>query len=138
MMRVAMAVPVLACILALPARAQDPVQVDSTHYRVEFENDCVRVLRIRYGPGERSVMHDHPDGVGVLLSDAQFRFTMPDGSTRDLTAAAGEVQWAPAGPHLPENRGMAPAEVVLVELKPGRGAACEMPSAGGETPSAGP
>ncbi len=39
------------------ALAQDATKVDSTHYEVEFENDQVRVLRITYGPGEKSVMH---------------------------------------------------------------------------------
>jgi hypothetical protein len=36
--------------------AQDAVKVDPKHYKVEFENDQVRVLRITYGPGEKSVM----------------------------------------------------------------------------------
>ncbi|TMA64990.1 MAG: hypothetical protein E6J68_09630 [Deltaproteobacteria bacterium] len=35
--------------------AQDPVQVDPKHYRVEFENAQVRVLHIQYGPHEKSV-----------------------------------------------------------------------------------
>ncbi|HEY7531048.1 MAG TPA: cytoplasmic protein [Gemmatimonadota bacterium] len=133
MMRFAM---VLACVLALPAWAQDPVQVDSTHYSVVLENDCVRVLRIRYGPGESSVMHDHPDGVAVFLTPAGFRFGTPDGGAMDRSGAAGEVVWAPAGPHLPENRGSAAAEVVLVELKPARGAVCQMPE--GPVAPAGP
>ena len=30
------------------ANAQDPVKVDAKHYKVEFENDSVRVLRITY------------------------------------------------------------------------------------------
>jgi hypothetical protein len=34
---------------------KDPVKVDPGHYSVDFENDRVRVLRIRYGPGERSI-----------------------------------------------------------------------------------
>ena len=34
--------------------------VDSGHYAVEMENDKVRVLRIKYGPHEKSVMHSHP------------------------------------------------------------------------------
>ena len=37
-------------LLALPAMAQDPTEVDSKHYKVVFENDQVRVLRITYGP----------------------------------------------------------------------------------------
>jgi len=32
------------------AGAQDPTQVDAKHYRVTFENDQVRILRISYGP----------------------------------------------------------------------------------------
>jgi hypothetical protein len=35
--------------------AADPVEVDAKHYKVEFENDRVRVFRVSYGPGERSV-----------------------------------------------------------------------------------
>jgi len=37
-----------------PASA-DPVKVDPKHYKVEMENDRVRVLRITYGPQEKSV-----------------------------------------------------------------------------------
>ena len=38
----------------------DPVHVDSKHYTVEAENDRVRVLRVKYGPREKSVMHRTP------------------------------------------------------------------------------
>ena len=36
--------------------AQDAAKVDPKHYKVEFENDEVRVLRITYGPGEKSLL----------------------------------------------------------------------------------
>ena len=52
-----------------PALAQDPVVVDSAHYKLKFENEHVRVLRITYGPNEESVMHYHPAGVAVFLVD---------------------------------------------------------------------
>jgi quercetin dioxygenase-like cupin family protein len=99
------------------ATAQDPIKVDSKHYKVEFENDRVRVLRITYGPHEKSVMHHHPANVAVFLTDGQTRFTMPDGKTQDGPAKAGSVQWSEAGEHLPENVGDKPFEVILVELK---------------------
>jgi hypothetical protein len=35
----------------------DPVTVDPTHYKVESENNRLRVLRVMYGPREKSVMH---------------------------------------------------------------------------------
>ena len=37
----------------------DPVAVDPKHYKVELENDRVRVLRIKYGAHDRPVMHVH-------------------------------------------------------------------------------
>jgi quercetin dioxygenase-like cupin family protein len=99
------------------ATAQDPVKVDAKHYKVEFENDQVRVLRINYGPHEKSVMHHHPANLAVFLTDGQGRFTMPDGKTQDAPMKAGTVQWAEAGKHLPENVGDKPFELILVELK---------------------
>jgi hypothetical protein len=95
----------------------DPVAVDSGHYKVEFENDQIRVLRIRYGAGEKSVMHGHPATVAVFLGDASFRFTFPDGKVEDGTVTAGQVMYFDALGHLPENTGDKPFEVIAVELK---------------------
>jgi quercetin dioxygenase-like cupin family protein len=102
---------------AIPAAAQDAVKVDAKHYKVEFENDQVRVLRITYGPHEKSVMHEHPGSVAVFLADGQAKFTLPDGKTQDAPFKAGSTQWEAAGKHLPENTGDKPFELVLVELK---------------------
>jgi hypothetical protein len=97
---------------------QDPVKVDPTHYKVEFENRRVRVLRIRYGPREQSVMHWHPANVGVHLTAAHAQFTLPGGKTADLRVGAGEVRSYPAGEHLPENLSDQPFELVFIEGKP--------------------
>jgi quercetin dioxygenase-like cupin family protein len=95
----------------------DPVKVDSKHYKVEFENASVRVLRISYGPGEKSVMHDHPNAVAVYLTDGSTRMTTPDGKSQDMPIKAGATTWTPAGSHLPQNLGNKPFQLVLVELK---------------------
>ena len=50
------------------AIAENAVTADTDHYSVVFENDKVRVVRITYGAGEKSVMHDHGDGVVVFLT----------------------------------------------------------------------
>lgn len=99
------------------ASAQDPTKVDSTHYKVVFENDQVRVLRITYGAGEKSVMHYHPDAVAVFTTDNQVNFTLPDGKVLETTAVKGQTIWTPAGKHLPQNVGDEPLEVILVEMK---------------------
>ncbi len=38
------------------AERSDPLAVDPGHYTVEFENEHVRVVRIRYAPGDASSM----------------------------------------------------------------------------------
>ena len=40
--------------------------VDRELLSVELENERVRVLRIKYGPHEKSAMHDHPASVGIF------------------------------------------------------------------------
>ena len=118
----------VALAMASPARAQDPVKVDSKHYKIVAENERVRVLKAAYGPGEKSVMHEHPDTFAVFLTDAKARFTLPDGSTTEVTPKAGEVQAAPAGKHNPENLGGA-LEVIVIEVKPGAKAAAPVKGA---------
>ena len=118
MRRVLLVVPVLLLVAVVePAVAQDAVKVDPKHYKVEFENDQVRVLRITYGPHEKSVMHAHPANVAVFLTDGQGRFTLPDGKTQEVPFKAGTTQWDGGGKHQPENTSDKPFELVVVELK---------------------
>lgn len=95
----------------------DPTMVDPEHYKVDFENDAVRILRINYGPGEESVMHYHPDSVAVYVTDVEGQFTLPDGSVENASAPAGSVFFGPAGAHRPRNLGDSEFEVVEVEYK---------------------
>ena len=97
--------------------AQDAVKVDPKHYSVEFENDEVRVLRIKYGPGEKSVMHKHPRGVVFFVTDYEATFTLPDGNVINASGKAGSTIWTDAAQHLPENIGKHPMEVIQVEFK---------------------
>jgi quercetin dioxygenase-like cupin family protein len=94
----------------------DPVKVDPKHYKVEFENEKVRVLRVSYAPGEKSVMHYHPDSVAVYLTNGKAIMTTPDGKSQETPTKVGEVSWAPAGSHLPQNVGDK-LEAIVVELK---------------------
>lgn len=106
---------VMAC--AVPAFAQDPVKVDANHYKVEFENESVRILRVKVGPGEKSVMHGHPNAVAIFQTNGRVKFTFPDGKTEERDITAGTTLWTPAVTHQPENIGSAAFEVILVELK---------------------
>ena len=70
--------------------AHDATRVDPGHYTVEFENERVRVLRIKYGPYARSVMHEHPDSVLVFMTEGRAKFNFPDGSTEEINARTKE------------------------------------------------
>ena len=95
----------------------DAVTADNTHYKVEFENEFVRTLRIHYGPHERGYMHNHPHSTTVFLTDGKLRMTFPDGKTVMGTVKKGQVVWEEAGPHQPENLTDEPFEAVRIELK---------------------
>ena len=100
----------------MPNPQVDPVKADSRHYTVEFENDKVRVVRIKYGAKEKSVMHSHPESISVFLNDCKAKFTYPDGKSENIEARAGQVMHMDAFDHDPENLG-GPFELVQIELK---------------------
>jgi len=95
----------------------DAVTADSAHYKIEFENEFVRTLRIHYGPHERGNMHNHPHSTTVFITDGKLKMTFPDGKSRVGTVKKGQVVWEEAGPHQPENLTDEPFEAVRIELK---------------------
>jgi quercetin dioxygenase-like cupin family protein len=98
--------------------AADPVVVDPKHYKVEFENDRVRVLRIKYGPHEKSPMHSHPANIVVMLSECDFAFYRPKGGKQDILGHVGQVLCVEEPyEHAPENLGDKVFEAICVELK---------------------
>ena len=112
----------LVLFFSLPAAAQDPTKVDAQHYKVIFEDTSMRVLRLSYGPHEKSVMHEHPFGSCVIfLTEFHGKSTDPDGTVTKEDHAAGEVACDPfrrgTFRHLPENTGDVPFEVILIERK---------------------
>ena len=115
--------------MAVPsALAQDATKVDAKHYKVEFQNSRVRILRIKYGPHEKSVMHSHPDSIAIFQTDGRVKFTYPNVKTEERDMKAGQAVFTPAGRHLPENLTDNDMEVILVELKTRRKPAAKKPT----------
>jgi quercetin dioxygenase-like cupin family protein len=77
----------------------------------------VRILKVHYDPHEKSVMHSHPAGVAVFLTDFKGQFTYPDGKTEQMSGKAGDARYTPAVTHQPENTGDKPFEVIVIEMK---------------------
>lgn len=96
----------------------DPVKIDPKHYKVEFENDQVRVLRVRIGAHEAAPMHEHGlNRVTVYLTDQNFRVTTADGKVDTVQHKAGEALWATPVKHKEENLSDYPFEVIAIEIK---------------------
>ena len=88
-----------------PKTALDPVAVDPQHYTVEFENEFVRVLRVRFGPRETGANHQH-----ILNRVVFYVNDQPN-------AKADEVRISGAATHVETNNSDQRAERIAVEIK---------------------
>lgn len=88
-----------------PATKLDPTVVDTTHYKIEFENDQVRVLRVHYGARETGAPHEHMlNRVVVYMNDQPG-------------AKADDVRMSGPATHTERNDGDQPADRIAIEIK---------------------
>lgn len=97
--------------------AQDAIQVASHLYTVVFENERVRLLRVRMQPGDMSELHSHPDYVVYALTDATITFNLPNGEGVDVGMNVGDVMWRDTEEHSATNNGSKEVDALLFELK---------------------
>jgi quercetin dioxygenase-like cupin family protein len=105
-----------------PVVPDDALEAAPMQYRLEAETDRLRVIRVRYEPGERSPQHRHPalPHVVVNLTNGLLRLHLPDGTARDLDRRAGAavIGSAEETVHALENVGAAPFEALRIEVLP--------------------
>ena len=101
------------------ATAQTDVQADPAHHSQLFENDKVRVVRVKFGPHEKAAgMFDAKEVVIVSLTGFAQRLHFPDGTFVDPPPSpAGTAFYAPAGRIQPENLRNERLEFIVVEPK---------------------
>jgi len=96
----------------------DPIKVDPKHYKVEFENNQVRVLRVKIEGHGVAPMHEHSlNRVTVFLTDQDFSTKDSTGKAATSKHKAGEAIWGTPITHTETNLSDRPFEVVAVELK---------------------
>ena len=95
----------------------DPIVTDGDKYSVILENDRVRVLKYHDKPGERTLLHAHPDYVLYAESSFKRRLTFPDGRKQEVDVKKGSIAWMKAHMHIGENIGNTNTDVIIVELK---------------------
>jgi uncharacterized RmlC-like cupin family protein len=98
--------------------AKDPLKVAPSQYKVELDNDQVRVLRSKIGPKGTVPLHEHGlNRVVVFLTDQDFKVTKADGTVDMVKHKAGDVAWSTPVTHKEENLSNQPFEIVIVEIK---------------------
>lgn len=98
--------------------ALDPLKVAPRNYRVEFENQQVRVVRVRIPAKGAIPRHEHAaNRVSIALTPARIQVTRDDGGKTEAVFAAGEARWGTPGVHAEQNLLDTPAELVMIDLK---------------------
>jgi len=88
-----------------PVTKLDPTAVDERHYKVVFENDHVRVLRVHYDARETGAQHQHMlNRIVVYLNDQPG-------------AKADDVRMSGPATHTEQNASDQPADRIAIELK---------------------
>jgi quercetin dioxygenase-like cupin family protein len=98
--------------------ALDPLRVDPKDYKLELENNQVRVTRVKIDPRQSVPMHEYTlNHVVVYFTDANVRETSPEGKAEVKLHKAGDFIWSGPSKHQIENLNDKPFEAAVVEVK---------------------
>jgi len=101
--------------IVLPPK--DILNIDPQHYRLEFENDQVRALRVTLGPNEVVPMHEAAAATLVCITECHVRFTPPNGRVQDVHLEAGQTRWIWDEMRSEKNLSTHKLEMLLIEMK---------------------
>jgi quercetin dioxygenase-like cupin family protein len=105
----------------------DAMTAAPDHHTVLFENDRVRVLDTRLGPGEQTPVHAHEWPAALyVLSWSEFVRRAPDGAVlvdsraTETRPPSGTALWLPPlEPHYVTNVGSGDLRIIAIEVKNG-------------------
>ncbi len=115
----------LVYLLATGVLAQDPLVVARQNYKLELENDWVRVVRVHYGPREKVAAHDHTQtgAAYVYLNDCgpvifkHINLSYGAITRPETKAGAFRLYKAVKEVHEVENPNDTPSDFLRVEFK---------------------
>lgn len=100
-----------------------PIALDPVHFRLVFENQRVKVIRVRLGPREKSTIMEIPAHVMTCLTDQRVRVIYAHAKAAERAQKAGYAGWVERDEYGIENLEDKPLEWVMVvpgeEEKPG-------------------
>ena len=103
-------------------RGKDALAADPKHYKIELENEHVRVLRLTLKGDETVPVHDDQDALFVCIAVSSdkachLRLTRPGGRSQDIHMQAGESRWIYADTRSEKNISNQPLELLVIETK---------------------
>jgi hypothetical protein len=96
---------------------QKVAPLDGSYYRLEFENDQLRIFRLILAPNERTTLQQHPRGIEVFVTDAHLKYVFVNGAAQEVRAEPGQPRSFAPSKHSIENLSDQPVESVVIELK---------------------
>ena len=103
--------------LIAPDVFRDALTVDPKHYRLDMENDKVRVLRLTLQGDDVVPTHADRAGLLVCVNECHIRFTRPDGRAQDIHLQAGETRWVSEDTRSAKNLSPMSMEMLYIEMK---------------------
>jgi len=98
--------------------ANDPLKLDPAHYKLETDNNQVRVLRLRLRQGEKTPLYAEVfERLLVPLTVARLKVSDAKGAAKTVTYGKADLQWLAPGEEAAENLGDQPYEALIVEFK---------------------
>jgi len=99
------------------ALAADPTEVAPDMYKLQYENDRVRVLQVIFKPGQSIPEHSHPDHFVYVVEGGNLKITKSDGTVTDAVLKVGDIVWINAEAHSAVNTGSTVVRLLVTELK---------------------
>ena len=84
---------------------------------VLLENERVRVIDVKFKPGQKTIMHSHPDHVIYVIKGGKMKITLPSGTSNEVSLKDGQIVWMKGGQHAVENLSKTEANNLVIELK---------------------
>jgi len=98
-------------------KGKDALAADPKHYKLEFENEHMRVLRLTLKADEAVPVHDDRDALFVCSKECHIRRTRPGGRGQDMHLQAGESRWIYGDTRSEKNLSSQPLELLVIETK---------------------
>src|SRR4051812_26280933 len=107
--------PLLAlCALSAALHAQT---LDPRHFKVEYEDERVRVTRVTLAPGESTGVVEFNERINVSATDGKIKVAFNGKDLGVFDVKAGTVRHEPAASFSIENAGTREFQTVITEFK---------------------